>query len=55
MNYKVSCNIGMKMQEKIVFVRDVDTKEEARLEAKRYFILERPEMDFMGVKEIVEI
>lgn len=43
----VSVNNGKEIQ--TIYVRKIDTMEDAYLEAKRYYILEHPEIDFCEV------
>ena len=45
-NWKVTVSINDRKEEKTIFVRKIDTIENAYLAAKRYFIVEHPEIDF---------
>lgn len=54
-SWKVVVNINSHKEQKTVFVKDIDTTEEAELEVKRYFILERPEVDFWNVATVTKI
>ena len=52
--WKVVVNINNYTEQKTVFVKG-DTKEEVYYEAKRYFIEDRPEIDFCNVESAVII
>ncbi len=54
-NWKVVVNVNNNKEQKTIFIRKVETKEQAYSDAKRYFILERPEIDFCGVESATKI
>jgi hypothetical protein len=49
--WKVTVNINNNTEQKVIYIRDAETEEEAYSRAKRYFINERPEIDFCGVEK----
>ena len=55
MNWKVVVNINNNTQKRVIFIKHVDTIEKAYTEAKRYFLLTKPEIDFCGVESAIKI
>ena len=53
--WKVVVNINNNNEQKTIFIKDAETKEEAYSDAKRYFLLEKPEIDFCGVESAKQI
>ena len=55
MTFKVTCNINNFTDTKVIFLKNMESEEEAYSEAKRYFILSRPEIDFCSVEKAEKI
>ena len=53
-NWKVIVSVNDNKKKKTIFVKAI-TMEEAYNEAKRYFLIERPEIDFCGVDTAIKI
>jgi len=53
--WKVVVNVNNNTEQKTIFIKDARNKSEAYSDAKRYFILERPEIDFCSVENATEI
>jgi predicted AlkP superfamily phosphohydrolase/phosphomutase len=51
----VNVNVNNSVEQKTVFIRDAKNKEEAYSKAKKYFILERPEINFHSVESATQI
>lgn len=54
-NWKVVVNINNNKEQKTIFVKDVKTETEVYSVVKKYFILERPEIDFCRVESVTLI
>jgi len=53
--WKVVVNINDNTEQKTIFIKDAENEEKAYSDAKQYFILEKPEIDFCGVESATQI
>ncbi len=54
-SWKVTAAINNRTEQETIFIKHAKTMEEAYSEAKRYYILQKPEIDFCGVVSATEI
>ncbi len=54
-NWKVEITIGDSREKKTIFIRDIDTKEEAYSNAKIWFITNNPNVVFWGVDNATKL